>query len=142
MTIEVDDRERKIIEYVKKNCTYNNYVVKRLLVGDFIVNSQVIIERKTLKDLSASIIDKRIYKQIHKLKCQPKPFYFIIEGDVDEYIKLQKNKKYHLLPITSLKTRLKHMKMEDIMLYYSNDLVDTINIIEILYNFYTKFIYN
>ena len=105
LNIEIDDREHKIKNYINYHkYTYNTYEVKRLKVGDFIISvchadgvnntadadNAIIIERKTLKDLSSSIKDKRLYNQIRNLKLQNKKFCFIIEGNVKDYCNLQK----------------------------------------------------
>lgn len=139
LKLEIDYREQKIKEYLNYHkYNYNEYIVKKLDVGDFIIEDKLIIERKTLIDLSASIIDKRIYRQIDKLKQTGKPFCFIIEGNRLEYIKKQQKKYNHLLPIKSLNTRLHHMKEDNIKIFYSTGIVDTLNIIELYLPTYYK----
>lgn len=135
LNITIDDREKKIIKYYQEyDDNFTTWKVERLKIGDFIIcngNKRIIIERKTLKDLSSSIKDRRIYNQINNLKNQKDIFCFIIEGSINEYIILQKNKINHLLPVTSIKTRLKHMKEEGIIIFYSKNILDTINNLEV-----------
>jgi ERCC4-type nuclease len=128
--IIIDDREHQT-----KNLFTIQKKIQRLDSGDYHIyvnnNLEFIIERKSLKDLSASIKDKRIYKQLEKLKTNNIYNYcFIIEGDKNTYIKLQKNKKFHLLPLTSLNTKLQHMEADGIKLYYVNDIQETVKFIE------------
>jgi ERCC4-type nuclease len=111
MIFEIDNREpeklKKVIsENVKneniKNENSNNeklnyeVVTKNLELGDFVLrnaenNILVIIERKSINDLLASVKDSRYYEQCNRLKELEFPsnkIYFIIEGNLD---KLSKN---------------------------------------------------
>jgi len=76
----IDNRERKILEKIDVEHT-----VEALDLGDFILkkddNPYVIIERKTMNDLEASIIDKRFEVQNYRLKKCDIPYkIIIIEG--------------------------------------------------------------
>ena len=65
--LKIDNREKKLIQLIKERIEKNNlelnYVIEKLDLGDFIfeVNGKekVIIERKSLNDLAASIMDNR-----------------------------------------------------------------------------------
>ncbi len=51
-----------------------------LRVGDYVVNNSVLIERKTIEDLTASIIDGRLFRQASLMvRCPFRPL-FLIEG--------------------------------------------------------------
>jgi ERCC4-type nuclease len=76
--IIVDTREKQSLVYsylVGKNA---NTKFEKLDIGDYLVGD-VIIERKTFKDFQASIIDKRLTKQLIELKKYPKCF-LLLEG--------------------------------------------------------------
>lgn len=103
MIFEIDNREpeklkKEITENVKNNNDKLNYevVTKNLELGDFVLrnaenNILVIIERKSINDLLASVKDSRYYEQCNRLKELEFPsnkIYFIIEGNLD---KLSKN---------------------------------------------------
>ena len=81
----VDNREKAIIPLLKSPFDKNN-----LDIGDFqiLVNDKltVLIERKTLMDLSISIIDGRYREQKKRILAQsiPKVIY-LIEGDMNHY---------------------------------------------------------
>jgi len=42
--------------------------VKNLKVGDYIINDEIVIERKTTQDFAQSIIDGRLFKQAKNMK--------------------------------------------------------------------------
>lgn len=73
----VDNREKNslvVAELMNKSAIIT---FEQLEVGDYIVND-VVVERKTLADLKASIIDKRIFEQLPLLKKYPK-YILLIE---------------------------------------------------------------
>ena len=39
-----------------------------LIAGDYIIHNQIIVERKTAKDIIQSILDNRLFEQCSKLK--------------------------------------------------------------------------
>ncbi|HVY01271.1 MAG TPA: ERCC4 domain-containing protein [Candidatus Nanoarchaeia archaeon] len=91
--IIVDFREKNSLvpsELVNLDCHID---FKQLEVGDYI-SGQYIIERKTMQDLQASLISKRIFSQIQSLKLQKNPI-LIIENK--EEWKLNKNAFYGLV---------------------------------------------
>lgn len=55
--------------------------VHSMAVGDYQVSDEVVIERKTAKDFSDSIIDKRLFKQARELSEEFKRPLLILEGD-------------------------------------------------------------
>ena len=77
----MDDRERgsgvgeclKLMEGIE-------ITEQRLALGDFQVDDHLIFERKTLADLSASIIDGRLFSQAKRLAVSPTQTVLIIEG--------------------------------------------------------------
>lgn len=76
--IIVDTREKQSLVYsilVGKNA---NVKFEKLDIGDYLVGD-IVIERKTFKDFQASIIDKRLMKQLIELKKYPKSF-LLLEG--------------------------------------------------------------
>lgn len=84
MEIIADDRERKVIEHLKKKCKTK---VERITVGDYALtlNGKIvmIIERKTLNDLSSSIKDGRMEnnnKLLMARKVTGCKLLYIIEG--------------------------------------------------------------
>lgn len=81
--IIVDTREKQSLVYsylVKKNAKTQ---FEKLEIGDYMIG-EVVIERKTFKDFQASIIDKRLMKQLIELKKYPKCF-LLLEGFLYDY---------------------------------------------------------
>ena len=76
-----DDRERssEIISAFSriKNVSLS---VKRLSVGDYLVDDRLMFERKTLNDLAVSIIDGRLFKQMIRLARSHYKAVLILEG--------------------------------------------------------------
>ena len=78
--IAVDDRELKsgiCDELAKLNIEFE---VCRLKVGDYIINSKIYIERKTVPDFIESLHDNRLFNQVHNLRKDSKRAIIIIEG--------------------------------------------------------------
>ena len=52
-----------------------------LTVGDYIINDQLIVERKTAEDFIRSIIDNRLFEQCSKLKKESQRVLILMEGN-------------------------------------------------------------
>lgn len=81
INIEVDYREKPsgILEILQKR---NGVVVeeKRLAIGDYRINGNIVVERKTTKDFIISIIDGRLFSQASRLKKFTERPIVVIEG--------------------------------------------------------------
>ena len=81
ITVIADDRESKnqVIKFLSdmKNVSV---AVKRLSVGDYIVDNQVVFERKTLNDFARSIVDGRLFSQAIRLANSKCRTVLILEG--------------------------------------------------------------
>lgn len=55
--------------------------VFRLKVGDYLVSDRMVVERKTVDDLAASIVDGRMFEQVRKLKGAYDRPILLIEGE-------------------------------------------------------------
>ena len=78
--ILVDDRELKsgICDELRKLSI--KFEIKRLKVGDYIINNKIYIERKTVIDFIESLQDQRISSQVANLRKNNKRAIIIIEG--------------------------------------------------------------
>lgn len=78
--ITVDDREVKsgIVGLLEERGW--EVRVRRLVCGDFNIGRQVLIEKKTAFDFSASILDGRLFRQVARLKRQGLRCAVLIEG--------------------------------------------------------------
>ncbi len=81
VTVVVDSRELQS-EVVKELALMPDVKVSvfRLEVGDFVLSDRVAVERKTVEDLAASLIDGRIFEQIHRLREVYETPILLIEG--------------------------------------------------------------
>lgn len=80
--MEVDFREDKVIKELEfQNIQFSK---NKLDVGDFVINSILIIERKSVDDLIASIYDGRYKEQKERLKQSSEYVLYIIEGVSNE----------------------------------------------------------
>jgi len=87
--IVADDREQRsgVIESLKLFQDVN-LEIKRLSVGDYLVDKRFIFERKTLQDFSISIVQGRLFSQAQNLAKYDGHPVMILEGtskDIAEY---------------------------------------------------------
>ena len=89
--IIVDERERKsgIPDLLK--AVGMGVEMKTLPIGDYIVAPETIVERKSIKDLMASVFDGRLYDQCNRLKENFEHPIVLDEGNVDEIEEITDN---------------------------------------------------
>lgn len=88
--IEADFREKNSLVISELRNKGIKVELKNLFVGDYIINN-IVVERKTYNDFINSIIDKRLIKQLEKIKQYPN-FLLIIEGNEEEIANRKMNK--------------------------------------------------
>ena len=89
--IIVDEREQKsgIPDLLK--AVGMGVEMKTLPIGDYIVAPETIVERKSIKDLMASVFDGRLYDQCNRLKENFEHPIVLVEGNVDEIEEITDN---------------------------------------------------
>lgn len=81
-TLTIDDREKPCgIVDALKNYPDINIIVKRLSLGDYLIDEKILVERKTLTDFAQSIVDGRLFKQVKLLTNSEYQYALILEGD-------------------------------------------------------------
>jgi DNA excision repair protein ERCC-4 len=87
----VDERERKsgIPDLLKQIGV--KVEMMNLPVGDYIVASETVVERKSVSDFISSVFDGRLFDQCNRLKEHFGNPTIIIEGNVDEIDKITEN---------------------------------------------------
>jgi ERCC4-type nuclease len=84
--VVADDRERnnEILKYLldQENVSVT---IKRLAVGDYIVDHRLIFERKTLNDFARSIVDGRLFRQVIRLVSSKYKSVLILEGTAKDF---------------------------------------------------------
>jgi len=106
MKLKIDYRETKIIELLNKNEELKTkkyeFSVENLVLGDFVIcddddTEMLLIERKSISDLAASIIDGRYNEQSFRLnnnELHNHNIMYLIEGNLQMYRPYSKiNKK-------------------------------------------------
>jgi DNA excision repair protein ERCC-4 len=79
--IIADDRECKsdVIKFLSE-IENVDLSIQRLSMGDYQVENQLIVERKTINDFAVSIIDGRLFKQMIRLENSNSKSALILEG--------------------------------------------------------------
>jgi ERCC4-type nuclease len=97
-----------------------NIIFEQLKVGDFQISQDIVIERKTIKDLESSIIDGRIFNQIKDL-VNIKRSSIIIEGDLNKLFSQNQriNKKAIIGLLTSIGINYR------IPIFFTKDIFET-----------------
>jgi DNA excision repair protein ERCC-4 len=65
----------------------------KLPVADYVLNPEIAVERKSVRDLVASVYDSRIFYQAAKMSASYAKPFLLIEGDSKEVERLAKNLK-------------------------------------------------
>jgi len=83
--VVADDREEKggVIEALR-GMEDVDVEVRRLTVGDFIVEERFAVERKTLADFAVSVVDARLFKQAAALVQGARRGVLVLEGTLTE----------------------------------------------------------
>ncbi len=75
-----DDREpRDVITYLCEKPDVHVFI-KRLPIGDYLVDNRVLFERKTIQDFAISIMDGRLFQQAARLAGSRHKSVLILEG--------------------------------------------------------------
>ena len=91
LRIIIDERERKSgIPKLLKDIGVN-VEIRTLPIGDYIVSHETVVERKSIKDLIASIFDGRLFDQCNRLKEHFQFPIILLEGNVDEIESITEN---------------------------------------------------
>lgn len=91
LRIVIDDREKKsgIPDLLK--AIGMKIELKTLVVGDYIVAPETIVERKSIQDFVSSIFDGRLFDQCSRLKEHFQNPVILLEGNVDEIEEIIEN---------------------------------------------------
>ena len=91
LRIIVDERERKsgIPDLLKS--VGLNLEMKTLPIGDYVVAPETVVERKSIRDLMASVFDGRLFDQCSRLKEHFEYPIVLVEGNIDEIEEITEN---------------------------------------------------
>lgn len=82
LRIVADDREVPggVLEGLRARSDVE-FLVERLEVGDYLVGSEIVVERKTIPDFAMSIVDTRLFRQAGALAAGPRRAVLVLEGN-------------------------------------------------------------
>lgn len=81
VSVVVDDRETgSSVLQALRDLEDVKVTVRRLPLGDYLVDDRILFERKTLLDLAESIKDGRLFRQACRLAASPKKTVILLEG--------------------------------------------------------------
>ncbi len=84
LEVVIDDREPQEFAGLFRHAGAERVSVRRLEIGDFLVNNRWIFERKTIPDLCQSLVDGRLFRQAAAMvKASAYPV-MILEGGVHD----------------------------------------------------------
>ncbi|MGB9003599.1 MAG: ERCC4 domain-containing protein [Nitrosotalea sp.] len=91
MRMVIDEREKKsgIPDLLKEIGV--KVEMKNIPIGDYIVASETVVERKSIHDFISSVFDGRLFDQCNRLKEHFEHPAIIIEGDIDEINQIAEN---------------------------------------------------
>jgi DNA excision repair protein ERCC-4 len=91
MRMVIDEREKKsgIPDLLKEIGV--KVEMKSLPIGDYIVASETVVERKSVHDFISSVFDGRLFDQCNRLKEHFEHPAIIIEGDIGEINQITEN---------------------------------------------------
>ena len=73
------ERDAPLLELLRQAGVFDVRMA-RLTVGDYLINDEVLIERKTLADFAASLVDGRLFPQAARLARDDHRSLMLIEG--------------------------------------------------------------
>ncbi|MFH1776881.1 MAG: ERCC4 domain-containing protein [Candidatus Omnitrophota bacterium] len=81
--IKIDFRERDCGVGTVLHAQYGVEVIEeKLPVGDYLIDEEIVVERKTVSDFAQSVVDGRLFKQAQRMKSSFDWSLFIVEGDI------------------------------------------------------------
>ncbi len=81
ITADMREQRSKVCGYLEKSQKVTVEYVD-LACGDYVCGPGVAVERKESTDFVSSIMDNRLFNQIHRLKAEYERPIFLIEGDI------------------------------------------------------------
>lgn len=140
-TIHIDNRERDLKKYAETQQNTDKFAFSNLEHGDIHIcvsgDPLMIIERKTIADLAASIKDGRYKNQKARLLATyPRSaLYYVIEGSVDYMTVDTSQTTVHGISIRALKSCIINtMVRDDIKVVITKNAAETFAFIESVYS--------
>jgi len=66
LAVDHSERHSALLDTVRRSRAFDVRMV-RLAAGDYLINDEVLVERKTMSDFAASLVDGRLFPQVARL---------------------------------------------------------------------------
>jgi len=77
--VDHSERHSALLDAVQRSGTFDVRMV-RLATGDYLIDNEVLIERKSIADFAVSLVDGRLFPQVARLACSDRRSLLLIEG--------------------------------------------------------------
>lgn len=131
MKIIVDRREKNSLVIAELNEEGISVEMKQLQVADYLISKDIAVERKTVNDFIASMLNKRLFKQLSDLKENYAKPLLIIEGIEEQ--DLYKSERHPKLHANAIRGMILSILLEfSIPVIFTKDYVDTAQFLVLL----------
>jgi DNA excision repair protein ERCC-4 len=79
LVVDHSERHAALVDAVRRSGWFD-VQMDRLAAGDYLVNGEAVVERKTIRDFTASLLDGRLFPQVARLAHSPYRSLLLIEG--------------------------------------------------------------
>jgi DNA excision repair protein ERCC-4 len=79
LVVDHSERHAALVDAVRRSGWFD-VRMDRLAAGDYLVNGEALVERKTVRDFIASLLDGRLFPQVARLAQSPYRSLLLIEG--------------------------------------------------------------
>jgi DNA excision repair protein ERCC-4 len=79
LVVDHSERQSSLVDAVRRGGWFD-VQMDRLASGDYLVNGEALVERKTIRDFAASLLDGRLFPQVARLAHSPYRSLLLIEG--------------------------------------------------------------
>lgn len=79
LVVDHSERQSVLMDAVRRSGWFD-VQMDRLASGDYLVNGEALVERKTIRDFTTSLLDGRLFPQVARLAHSPYRSLLLIEG--------------------------------------------------------------
>lgn len=79
LQVDHSEHDARLLELIRECGAFDVQMV-RLTAGDYLIDDEILVERKTVADFSTSLIDGRLFPQASRLAHSPHRSMVLIEG--------------------------------------------------------------
>lgn len=79
LCVDHSERDARVLDVIRQHGTFDLQMVQ-LKTGDYLIDDEVLVERKTVADFATSLVDGRLFPQAARLAHSPYRSVVLIEG--------------------------------------------------------------